>query len=150
MLFCFISCDYFDKKKVNADEILNQELKTVNWNEVDEYPSFSTCDSNAVKDQRRQCFENTITSYIFNHLNSQNVIVSEEINDTLKMQIQVSEKGQLDVLSINNTELIKTQISNIDTLLLESLDSLPKIYPAIKRGQHVKTEFELPVIIKVN
>ena len=50
IFFCLNSCDYFDKKKVNADDLLNQELKTFNWNEVDVYPSFTTCDSSDVKE----------------------------------------------------------------------------------------------------
>ena len=150
LFFCLSSCDYFDKKKVNAEDLLNQELKSVNWNEVDVYPSFATCDSSDIKEVRKQCFENTLSSYIFKHLSKQNIIVSEEIDDTLKMKIEISEQGTLRILSIDNSKIIQKQIPNIDTLLIASLDSLPKIYPAIKRGQHVKTQFELPVIIKVN
>jgi len=150
IFFCISSCDYFDKKKVNAEDVLSQELKTFNWNEVDVYPSFATCDSSDVKEERKQCFENTLSSYIFRHLSKQNIIVSEEIDDTLKMKIEISDQGVLKVLSIENSKIIQKQIPNIDTLLIASFDSLPKVYPAIKRGQHVKTQFELPVIIKVN
>ena len=91
-----------------------------------------------------------MSSYIFKHLNKQNIIVSQEIDDTLKMKIEISDQGALKILGIYNSEIIQKQIPDIDTLLIESLDSLPKIYPAIKRGQQVKTQFELPVIIKVN
>ena len=150
LFFCISSCDYFDKKKVNAEDLLNQELQFFNWNEVDVYPSFSTCDSSDVKEIRKLCFENTLSSYIFKHLNKQNIIVSQEIDDTLKMKIEISDQGALKILGIYNSEIIQKQIPDIDTLLIESLDSLPKIYPAIKRGQQVKTQFELPVIIKVN
>ena len=150
LIFCLTSCKYFDKKKVNAEELLNQELKTFNWNEVDEYPSFATCDSSNKKSARKACFENTITSYIFDHLNAQNIIVLEALNDTLEMTIEISDKGDLNVLNIKNSALVQEQIPNIDSLLISGLDSLPKIYPAIKRGQHVKTQFELPIIIKVN
>ena len=150
LIFCLTSCDYFDKKKVKAEDLLNQELKSFNWNEVDVYPTFTTCDSSDIKELRKQCFENTLSSYIFKNLSKQNIIVSEEIDDTLKMKIEISDHGILRVLGIDNSEIIQKQIPNIDTLLIASFDSLPKIYPAIKRGQHVKTQFELPVIIKVN
>ena len=66
------------------------------------------------------------------------------------MKIEISDQGILKVLSIENSKIIQKQIPNIETLLIASFDSLPKVYPAIKRGQHVKTQFELPVIIKVN
>lgn len=150
LVICFTSCKYFDKKKVNAQDLLNQELKTFNWNEVDEYPSFTTCDSSNIKSARKACFENTITSYIFEHLNAQNIIVLETIDDTLVMTIEISDKGDLNVLNIENNELVQEHIPNIDSLLISGLDSLPKVYPAIKRGQHVKTQFELPIIIRVN
>ena len=45
--------------------------------------------------------------------------------------------------------LTNQEIPNIKVLLAKSIDSLPKIFPAIKRGQQVKTEFKLPIIIKV-
>ena len=150
LFFCISSCDYFDKKKVNAEDLLNQELNTFNWNEVDVYPSFATCDSSDVKEERKHCFENTLSSYIFKHLSKQNIIVSEVIDDTLKMKIEISDQGILNILSIDNSKIIQKIIPNIDTLLIASFDSLPKIFPAIKRGQQVKTQFELPVIIKVN
>ena len=35
-----------------------------------------------------------------------------------------------------------------DSLLVASVKDLPNIFPAIKRGQQVKTEFKLPIIIK--
>jgi hypothetical protein len=40
-----VSCDYFDKKKIDTETIVNDELKAINWNDVDEYPTFSICDS---------------------------------------------------------------------------------------------------------
>ena len=42
------------------------------------------------------------------------------------------------------------QIPEIDSLLHESLKGIPKITPAIKRGQQVTTAFELPIIVKIN
>ena len=51
------SCNYFDAKKVSADDILEEELQTFTWNEVDEYPSFEMCDSLSSKAEKKQCFE---------------------------------------------------------------------------------------------
>ena len=38
-------------------------------------------------------------------------------------------------------------LPNITNRINSAIDSLPKIYPAIKRGQLVTTQFKLPVII---
>jgi len=147
---CITSCQYFDKKKVNANELLQQELKTVNWNEVDTYPSFSTCDSIVNSEQNKQCFESTLTTHIFKYLNTQQLIVSQSIDDTIYIKLKISDTGILETTKINTPLIIKEQIINIDSLLKESLHNLPRIYPATKRGQQVKTEFELPIHIKVN
>ncbi len=150
LVMCFSSCDYFDKKKVYSEDILKEDLKTFNWNEVDEYPTFSVCDKASTKTQRKQCFETTLTTFIMSQLSKETIIVTEDINDTVMISFQISEKGELSILEIKSSYLIKEQIPKIDTLLIESLKDLPKIFPAIKRSQQVKTEFKLPVVINVN
>ena len=144
------SCDYFDKKKVYSEDILKEDLQTFNWNEVDEYPTFSVCDETSTKIQQKKCFENTLTSFIMSQLANEMIIVTKNINDTITITFQISDKGKLSVKDIKSSDLIKEQIPRMDTLLIESLKDLPKIFPAIKRSQQVKTEFKLPVVINVN
>ena len=150
LLLCLYSCDYFDKKKVNSQDIVNEELQTFNWNDVDEYPSFKTCESLSSKQESKQCFETTLITHITNKLSDEIIVVTENVEDTVMIKFHISETGNLSVLNIKNKEITKEQIPNLDSLLLNSLDSLPKIFPAIKRGQQVKTEFTLPIVIQVN
>lgn len=150
LLLCLYSCDYFDKKKVNSQDIVNEELQTFNWNDVDEYPSFKTCESLSSKQESKQCFETTLITHITNKLSDEIIVVTENVEDTVVVKFYISEIGNLSVLSIKNKETTKEQIPNLDSLLLKSLDSLPRIFPAIKRGQQVKTEFTLPIVIHVN
>ncbi len=147
LVLCFSSCDYFEKKKVYSEDILREDLQTINWNDVDEYPTFSSCDSSSTKSQRKQCFETTLTTYITTQLSNEIIVVTEDINDTIIITFQISEKGKLTVLDIKSSNLIKFQIPKMDTLLVKSLKGLPQIFPAIKRSQQVKTEFKLPVVI---
>ncbi|RLD25870.1 MAG: hypothetical protein DRI75_12685 [Bacteroidetes bacterium] len=150
LFFCISSCDYFDKKKIFSEDILKEDLQTINWNDVDEYPTFSSCDSSSTKSQRKQCFETTLTTYITTQLSNEIIIVTKDINDTIMITFQISETGKLSVIEIKSSDLIKAQIPKMDTLLMESLKDLPNIFPAIKRSQQVKTEFKLPVVISVN
>ncbi len=150
LLLCLYSCDYFDKKKVNTQDIVNEELQTFNWNDVDEYPSFKTCESLSSKQESKQCFETTLITHITNKLSDEIIVVTENVEDTVVIKFHVSETGNLSVLNIKNKETTKEQIPNLDSLLLKSLDSLPRIFPAIKRGQQVKTEFTLPIVIQMN
>jgi len=143
------SCDYFDKRKVNADDLLTEELKTITWNDVDEYPTFESCNQSVTKEAKKLCFENTLAGLISNKILEYRIVVEEALNDTLYLEFKVSKQGDLSILNINNSTNVKSQIPEIETYIKSSLDSLPKILPAIKRGQHVTTEFKLPLIIKV-
>jgi hypothetical protein len=150
LALCFFSCDYFDKKKVYSEDILKEDLQTINWKDVDEYPTFSSCDSSSTKDQRKQCFETTLTAYITAQLSNEIIVITEDINDTIIITFQISEKGKLTVLDIKSSNLVKSQIPKMDTLIVKNLKGLPQIFPAIKRSQQVKTEFKLPIVISVN
>jgi hypothetical protein len=145
-----ISCNYFEKKKVFTEDILNEELQTFNWNDVDEYPTFASCDTTLGKENKRQCFENTLLQVLNKNLLKQNIVVTEDVNDTILLKITIDNQGNFNVNDIQSNELTKAQIPKIDSLLIHSFDSLPKIYPAIKRSQQVTTQFSLPVVVRIN
>lgn len=149
-LLMLTSCEYFNVKKTSSEAILKEELQTFNWNEVDEYPSFSVCDSSVTKQERKQCFETFLTTFITNSLQKDTIVVTQDIKDTLLLQLQISETGVLSLVNLKVDSLTNKEIPNIKELLRKSLDSLPEIFPATKRGQQVKTEFKLPIIINVN
>ncbi|WP_452600778.1 hypothetical protein [Pontimicrobium sp. MEBiC06410] len=150
ILLSVTSCNYFDAKKIATEDILKEELKTFNWNEVDAYPVFASCENSIEKKDRKQCFENTLSSYITNSLATETIIVTQDINDTILLELQISEVGALHLKSIKVDSITRVEIPNIETLLYNSLQSLPKIYPALKRDKPVKTEFKLPIVINVN
>ena len=152
-VFLFIlmltSCEYFNVKKTSSEAILKEELQTFNWNDVDEYPSFSLCDYSITKEERKVCFQHTLTNHINDYLQKQVVVVTQDINDTIMLQFKVSKTGELSLLKSKIDSLTINEIPNIKNLLNKSLDSLPKIFPALKRGQQVTTEFNLSIIIHV-
>lgn len=147
LLIMLTSCEYFNVKKTSSETILKEELKAFNWNDVDEYPTFSVCDSLTSKQEKKRCFQRVLSMHISIYLQKESIIVTQDIKDTIDLQFQVSEKGVLTLLNLKVDSLTIAQIPNIKTLLTESLDSLPEVFPAIKRGQQVTTEFRLPIII---
>lgn len=146
-LVVLTSCDYFSKKKIDTKEILDEELKSINWNDVDEYPTFTICDTS---DNKKTCFEDVLRNRLNEHLSRQNIIVTEDISDTILLKIHIDNKGNFTIKDIVSSEMTKVQIPQLDSLLRHSFDSLPKIYPAIKRSQQVATEFNLPVVVNIN
>ena len=150
VILLLTSCEYFNVKKTSSDAILKEELQTFNWNDVDDYPSFTACDSATSKEDKTLCFQKTITKNITNHLQKERIVVSQDINDTIMLYFQVSQKGELSLLQANIDSLTTQEIPNIEQIIHNSLDSLPQIFPAIKRGQQVTTEFKLPIVVRVN
>ncbi|MBT8309295.1 MAG: hypothetical protein HKN96_07485 [Flavobacteriaceae bacterium] len=150
LLLVFSSCNYFDVKKTSTEDILQEELQTFNWNEVDDYPSFEACDSSASKVDKKQCFANIVTKHITNHLENQKFVVSNDVSDTLQLTIVITEDGKASIKKIIAKDETLEELPNLTEALYNCTDSLPKIFPAIKRGQQVNTQFTLPVVISVN
>lgn len=147
ILIFLTSCDYFNKKKIDTEAIVEEELKSINWNDVDEYPTFSICDST---DNKRGCFENVLRNRLNEHLANQNIVVTQDVSDTILLKIHIDNKGNFSIKDILSSDVTKTQIPQLDSLLRHSFDSLPKIFPAIKRSQQVATQFNLPVVVNIN
>lgn len=147
ILLVLSSCDYFNKKKVDTKAIFDEELKSINWSDVDEYPTFTVCDSSPNK---KTCFEDMLLNHLNENLAKQNIIVTEDVSDTILLKIHIDNKGNFTIKEIISNDLTKAQIPQLDSLLRHSFDSLPKIYPAIKRSQQVATEFSLPVVVHIN
>ena len=150
LVLMLASCEYFNVKKTSSEAILEEELQTFNWNDVDEYPTFSICDSLITKQEKKQCFGAHLTNKILSFLQGEDITVTKDVNDTINLKFQVSEKGKLSLLDFEVDSLTIEEIPNIKVLIRESLVALPQVFPAIKRAQQVKTEFELPIIINVN
>jgi len=150
ILISFTSCNYFNVKKTSSEAILEEELQTFNWNEVDEYPSFGICDTSADKQSKKLCFEKTLIESINSNLSAEDIMVTQDVRDTILVLFQISEKGVITLKESKIDSVTKLEIPNIENILRQSLYSLPKIYPAIKRGQQVRTQFKLPILIEVN
>jgi hypothetical protein len=75
------------------------------------------------------------------------MVVSTDIMDTILIDFKLSDKGEISILNLKIKKESLESLPNITNLINLAIDSLPKIYPAIKRGQLVTTQFKLPIII---
>ena len=153
LIFCFIicfSCQYFEKKKLNSDVILEQELQTFKWDEVDHYPTFETCDDDNNYEGNKICFESIFTTHISEVLKDSDMAFLDSENDTILVNFLVSKTGEITISNLYASQLSEVSIQNLNEILSASLLELPKLYPAIKRSQHVQTVFQLPIILNTN
>lgn len=150
ILILATSCQFFETEKVSSEEIYKEEMGTINWKDVDNYPSFPNCENVIEKSQQRDCFISTISSQLYNSISHEDMIAARDIYDTVKVNFEVSKKGELSIRKINMDTVLQKEFPNLEKWLLQSIDSLQPVAPAYKRGIPVKTQFTLPVIIKTN
>lgn len=148
--FGISSCQFFETQKISSEKLLEEEIKSISWNEVDSYPIFKECEGVSEKLATKSCFETTLIQHLNQSINSENTIVSTDLDQEILIDFEVNEKGKLLVRTIKIDSIIKKQLPLLEQHILQSLDSIQPIAPAYKRGIPVKTTFKLPIIIKTN
>jgi hypothetical protein len=144
---CF-SCQYFEKKVPNEKELLDKQLKEINWNEVDEYPSVVDCEKLTNATQRKQCFFEFLTTTIQQKLAVDTLATLFPKLDTIEVKVTVFPNSTMEFEPQFPKDSVAYDTIKIDSILRIRLVNFPKVNPAIKRGIPVKTKFVLPVIIK--
>ncbi|PHR15174.1 MAG: hypothetical protein COA40_03355 [Aequorivita sp.] len=150
LLLLATSCQFFETERVSSEELFKEEIKAIDWKDVDRYPSFPNCEDILEKPEQKACFINTINSRLYQSLGHDEMIAVREIYDTVKVNFEVSSSGQLSILEIKMDTLLQKEFPELENWILQSIDSLKPVAPAYKRGIPVKTQFTLPVIIKTN
>lgn len=144
----FTSCQLMDKKVPNEKELLEKQLKEINWKEVDEYPSIADCEKIADKEQRKRCFFDYMTSIIEQKLNLDSLSTEFPKLDTIEVKVTVFPDSNIAFEPQFPKDSVAYDTIKIDSILHARLIDFPKVNPALKRGIPVKTQFILPVIIK--
>ncbi|WP_232764029.1 hypothetical protein [Salegentibacter salinarum] len=145
--FVVFSCN-FETKKISSEEVLELESQTLNWKEVDEYPAFEDCQNETELIAARDCFEREVAENVYAYLSKQQPIVTESIDDTLYLYLEINSAGRPEIDSVKIDSTLNNQLPELRLWLDQSIDSLPKIYPASKRGVPVSTVFKMPIVIK--
>ena len=142
------SCQYFEKQVPSEKELLEKQIKEINWKEVDVYPSISDCEKLTDESQKKQCFFEFISAAIQKKLSVDTLKILFPKLDTIEVKVTVNSDAtmQFEPQFQSDTETYDT--IKIDSILKLKLVDFPKVNPAIKRGIPVKTQFILPVIIK--
>ena len=145
---CLYSCQYFNTQIPDQDVLLQKELKSINWNQVDELPNFSSCDSVVDKTQKKQCFFDYLTQLIQQKLNADTLAVLYPQLDTINVKVTVLPNATFE-FEPQLHDTLSYNMSKIDSIIKTRLIDFPKVNPAIKRGIPVKTQFVLPVILNI-
>ena len=147
IILCFSSCDYFSfERKKNV-----QELDTiVDRSSVDTFPSFGVCDSIIDKEKKANCFRETIHREISTQLSQEQIKVKKPIDEIVNVIITVQANDQLNLRSFKASDSLLAMIPDLKERVTKSIQKLPKVRAAVKRGIPVTSEYKLPIRIKLN
>ena len=140
------SCQYFEKNVPAKQDLLNQEIKHINWSVVDEFPSTIMCDSVMDKNARKICFFDFLTRKIQEKLTSDSVNIPFTKMDTLNIKVSIDANANMTFKT--HDYKFKEQTMEMDSLLAIHLANITPVEPGIKRGIKIKSEFILPIILK--
>ena len=146
ILFLSTSCDKFSFTKRNQTQAIDT---IVDFSLIDTFPSFKNCDSIFDAKQKADCFRETIHLKIGKELEQYSFTIKDSISEKVFMNLIISSKGKVVLEKVQSSENCKLQLPELDSLLLLSVQNLPVIYPAIKRGIPVTTKYSLPIIIEL-
>ncbi len=149
LLFVIQSCQYFEKEVPDEKQLLEQELKKINWDEVDEFPSVLQCDTITDAEIKRQCFFDYLAQTIQERIGIDTLQMLYPEMDTIEVKVTINPDASLQFEPQFSKDSVTYDKVKIDSILTARLSDFPKVEPAIKRGIKVKTQFVLPVIIKV-
>ena len=147
--FFFLACDldFQISKKISVDEFVNDEMKSFNWSEVDQFPVFENCTQINETSKKNNCFIRTISDSLSLNFIKNDLVLNRTLIDTVFMKFKVDKKGIIEIENIEIGEKILPYKEVINQSFVKTAANLPKLYPAIKRGQEVDVTFELPILV---
>ena len=148
LLLILSSCQLFDKKVPDENELLQQELQKINWSEVDEYPSVYACDTMQNKEAQKQCFFKYLSQEIQQKISVDSIQMLYPNIDTIAVKVTIFPDKTTIFETQHSKDSLAYDIKEIDSIIQTKLANFPPVEPASKRGIKVKTQFILPVIIK--
>ena len=141
------SCDFMESKDKKAQELVNQEIRSIDWNEVDHYPLFENCDESDTKEAQRACFESEVVSHFSITLREFEFVLGKDVDTTVYVDFAIDREGELSVLNIEKDPKINEQMPEFDGIVTQSLRALPPVSPALKRGIPVRAKFRIPIVL---
>jgi len=141
------ACNWSASREEKTQELVSQEIQSIDWEDVDKYPLFADCDELVSKQEQKKCFMTTLLRHFSDTLHESEFVVQEEIRDTIFVDFMMEDTGSITLMNIHNAEKVNEQLPDFDNQIEKSLSSLPKIEPALKRGIPVRAKFRIPIVL---
>ena len=147
VLLTCTSCDFFKLKK----PLQLQELDTsIDFSSVDASPTFENCVDFIDKTAKSNCFRITISTRLSKSLASYGFEVLHPIEEQIQVVLLIDAQGKITVKRIVSSDAVRASIQKLDSFIVLSVANLPTLFPALKRGIPVATQYQIPIEIRLN
>lgn len=135
------------KELPNKQELFRKEMNAIDWTKVDEYPSYSQCDSCTDKEEAYTCFYTQLAEELQEKINAHPLFSSDKPYDSILLNVKIVPNENPKIhLAKSSDLLLSPRVA--DSILGEIAKSMRPILPASKRG--IPVQSELVVKIKRN
>ena len=145
-MISFTSCDYFSFEKNKNLEKIDMDI---DFTSVDFSPSFKVCDTLINKLKKTDCFRTTMHQEIYKSLAENSIQLKKDVDETIVVVIKIQADKQVVLASIKASDSLLKYIPSLKEMIKKSIADLPDVYPAIKRGIPVTTQYKLPIRIRL-
>lgn len=149
LLFLLGSCNYFDKRVPNEQELLQERLAAIDTTKVSMYPSVAECEVITDKALRKDCFFSTMSQLIQQKLSADTIALMCPGVDTINVKVTIFADARLQFETQPMQDTLAYDRHKIDSIIKARLVNFPKVEPAQKEGVPVTSQFVLPVVIDV-
>ncbi len=143
------SCEFISKN-LKVDNVSQLMDTVIDLNHVDVFPSFKACDTLIAIALKNQCFTNNLHTHLTSSLLAHTFTVNESIDDVVRVHLKIDKEGASELIRVVSSQAVKEILPELDTLIIRSVESLPTVFPALKRGIPVTTIYEIPIVVKMN
>ncbi|EAR16045.1 hypothetical protein [Robiginitalea biformata] len=147
---CLSACNLFESREQRTQKLVDAEIQTINFNEVDQFPLFDDCQETEDKTVQRRCFEETLLMHLSMTLQNFEFRSQASLKDTLHIDFKVDAQGVISITSVEQHPAIVEANPEFERIVTGSLRSLPRLQPALKRGIPVATRFRLPLVLQTD
>ncbi len=148
LLFLATSCQFFETEKISSETFYEEDIKTIDWNDVDQYPAFAGCKDLIEKSEQKACFSWEVRNALEGIQSETTIGFRESFTDTIWIRLSVSETSELTVSEIEMDSLLMRVFPRFKAEVIGRIESLQLVEPANKKGIPVRTEFSLPIVIQ--
>ncbi|MCW1953973.1 MAG: hypothetical protein KIH80_007365 [Flavobacteriia bacterium] len=144
------ACTWFTPKEVLRDQYVHAELQAIDWQSVDQFPLFNSCDETATKQSQQQCFERVLNEQLREIISRMSMEEKLEISGSFSLSIQVNDQGDILLLDLINGAFSEETTTYLMTEFSKEFSQIKQLSPALKQGMPVATQYQIPIEIHLD